>query len=709
LIFLSYSGLVIAVTSLFSSVFVFFNNPRKQTNITWGLFGLSVTFWGIGLFFGFKTDNRDAALFWGRFLNLAAILIPLFFVHFVYSFLEKVKQNIIFIISSYVIIVSYFCFSFYLPHLFIKNVIKQPGFLFYPTAGPLYYFFVIIFSVYVSTGIAQLWEDYKTSSGLKRVQIRYLFWGIAIGFAGGATTFPMVFGMPIYPFGTWLVTLYVILTTYAITKHHLLDIEIVIKKGLVYSGATALLTGAFVSLILVSNQIFKGLTGYSSIWPSIIGAFVIALLFQPLRENLQKIVDKIFFRTRYDYQRILSRYSHALAQPMTDLNRFARIAPYLLVKAMGLAAASVMVLDREKHSYIVRAGEREAGDLIGLELAEDSPLIVEIYARKKEISLDEIKYVLKTNKDLVNVERQRLEEVVSQMQKLKSVLLIPSISESEYFKKPTLLSVINLGKKKSDENFSWEDVEFLHTLANRAGISIEYAFIFEELKKNQAAVLRSEKLAAIGTTTAGVAHELKNPLTYLSILSQLLTEKWDDPEFKKSVTDTLPAETKRMQMIVEGLLDYSREKELQVKPVEIKEVVDKTLALLAYEIRKQRIEVKTNFNHEGMVAGDPNRLMQVFMNIMANAVQAMGAAGGQLIISTDIYNNNVRVSIQDTGPGIPQESLKKIFDPFYSTKDGGTGLGLVITKKIIEEHKGSIDVESAPGKGTTFQISLPRA
>ncbi|MBU0672663.1 MAG: hypothetical protein KJ732_06525, partial [Candidatus Margulisbacteria bacterium] len=430
---------------------------------------------------------------------------------------------------------------------------------------------------------------------------------------------------------------------------------------------------------------------------------IIAMIFQPLRDAVQNLVDRVFFRARYDYQRILNKYSHALAQPMADLRRFSRIAPYLLTKAMNLKGASFMVLDRESHNFVVRAGERDALELVGSTIQEKSLLISELRNIKKELSLEEVMSLARTSEK----DKAKYEAIADEMRSLKTVLAIPSISESEYFKQPTLLSVLNLDKKLSDESFSGEDIKFLDTLANQATISIEYAFIFEELRKNQERVVRSEKLAAVGSTTAGVAHELKNPLTYLSAVAQVLPKKWDDPKFRETVSQMLPSEVQRMQLIVEGLLDYSRTRELMLKPVDVQTIIEKALALLTYEVKKKKVYIKTDYGHKQKALGDPNRLMQVFMNLLANAVQAMGEKGGDLKIITTDTDHEVRVNISDTGSGIAPDKLKKIFDPFFTTKESGTGLGLPISKKIVDEHNGSLYVDSKVGEGTTFTVCLP--
>jgi signal transduction histidine kinase len=541
---------------------------------------------------------------------------------------------------------------------------------------------------------------------LKAQQVMF----VLIAFAGGTTgliDYIIKYRISIYPFGYVSALFFISVIAFAILHGRLMDIEFVIKKGLIYSALTAVITAIFISSILVFERLFIGVNGYGSLWVGIFVAFVISIVFQPLREGVHDLVDRYFFRARYDYQKILNKYSHALAQPMVNLDRFSRLAPYLLTKSMKLSGASVAVLDRDTHVYIVRAGERNARELEGMDIPDNSALMREILAKKKEVSLEEIESRLK-NENLPESEREKLIKIAEEMKRIRTALAIPCISESNYFQKPTLLSTINLGEKLSEESFSGEDISFLDTLANQATISIEYAFIIEELKRQQEAVVRSEKLAVIGTTTAGVAHELKNPLTYLSAVAQVLPKKWDDPEFKRSVGEMLPSEIQRMQLIIEGLLDYSRTRELMLKPLDIKSVTEKAIALLAYEIKKNKVYVKTDYNHHQKANGDPNRLMQVFMNIMSNAVQAM-EKGGDLYIMTMDSDEGVRVAVSDTGPGIPEDKLKRIFDPFFTTKEGGTGLGLPISKRIIDEHEGQLSVTSTPGQGTTFTVSLPAA
>ncbi|MFH1347465.1 MAG: ATP-binding protein [Candidatus Margulisiibacteriota bacterium] len=696
--------LIGAIFALALGLFVLSKKANSPLNQTFALFCVETFHWQFCWLISYFLVALTAKDLIVRIAFSVIIFIPFTYYHFAILFLNlspKKKQ----VWAAY-LFGALFLIVLWTSDLFIAGY-RDFWWGYYPRVGPLFsvYLFGVFF--YMIRALILIFKAlFDEQNAINRNKIKYMALAHFLYFFA-TVEYAIDYGVPLYPVGAFFIIGAWVVITLAITKHRLLDIEVVIKRTAVYSLMTALLTGLFVSLIYIGEYLFRGLLGFSSLWAGIVGAFIIALIFQPLRDGVETIVDAIFFRARYDYQRILGKYSHTLSQPMADLNRFAHIAPYLLTKSMKLNGCSFMVLDRETHNYVVRAGEKETSQLEGETVAEQSPLIKELKNRKKEISLEEANSIIRFSED--EKEKTKYLAIAEEMKRLKSVLVIPCITESEYFKQPTLLSTINMGKKMSDESFSREDINFLETLANQATISIEYAFIFEELKKNQERVVRAEKLAAVGTTTAGVAHELKNPLTYLSAVAQVLPKKWKDKEFQKTVGQMLPSEVQRMQLIVEGLLDYSRSRELVLNPLDIRTVVDKALALLSYDIKKNKVYPKIDYNHTKKANGDPNRLMQVFMNLLANAVQAMGEKGGDLSIITSDVDGEVRVNIIDTGPGIPQEKLKKIFDPFFTTKEGGTGLGLPISKKIVDEHKGSIYVDSKQGEGTTFTVCLPTA
>jgi len=170
----------------------------------------------------------------------------------------------------------------------------------------------------------------------------------------------------------------------------------------------------------------------------------------------------------------------------------------------------------------------------------------------------------------------------------------------------------------------------------------------------------------------------------------------------------LPEEAKRMQSIVESLLEYSRQKPLKKEPIDLSGLIDNVITMLAFETRKHGVDIIKDFKENPKIEGDHHRLMQVFINLCNNATQAM-LRGGRVTISWADKGAQIAIYVADNGIGIPKESLRDIFNPFFTTKEGGTGLGLSITQKVIEEHKGTIKIDSEVGKGTTFTILLPIA
>lgn len=235
----------------------------------------------------------------------------------------------------------------------------------------------------------------------------------------------------------------------------------------------------------------------------------------------------------------------------------------------------------------------------------------------------------------------------------------------------------------------------------------------QELAEAHRKVYQYDKLASVGRLAAGVAHEINNPLTgVLTYSSFLLKRKEKDPEVRKDL-EVIVRETKRCRDIVKGLLDFARQAPPKKTQVNVNELVNQTLSILDNQLNLKNVSVKKHLDDRlPAVLADANQIEQVLINLLSNASDAFGQSGGEISVSTSTQEedgtNYVAIGITDTGCGILQEHLTKIFEPFYSTKgQAGTGLGLSVVWGIIEEHDGKIDVESEVGKGTTFRIRLP--
>jgi signal transduction histidine kinase len=232
---------------------------------------------------------------------------------------------------------------------------------------------------------------------------------------------------------------------------------------------------------------------------------------------------------------------------------------------------------------------------------------------------------------------------------------------------------------------------------------------------------RADRLAALGTMAAGIAHDIRNPLTSILIFSQLMSLHHDDPEVREKFDRVVPRELERVQAVIEDMMELARPSSITLEPASMNEVVAQVLELFEAQVATHRITVRRDFQRDlpfGMM--DRKRMHRCISNLISNAIQAM-PGGGELCVHTRQVKmafpasrppgtkpeDSIRVTVSDTGQGIPADRLSRIFDPFYTTKEKGVGLGMAITHRIVEDHKGTIDVASEVGKGTAFTLHFP--
>ncbi len=284
-----------------------------------------------------------------------------------------------------------------------------------------------------------------------------------------------------------------------------------------------------------------------------------------------------------------------------------------------------------------------------------------------------------------------------------------------------LEKVLQEGTRVEDEEFYLESSETLKILSlsviplvrdrQVAGSIIQIRDITSR-KKREAKYRRAENLASLTTLAAGVAHEIKNPLASIGIHLQLMRR---DVEHKKclpeddlcSYLDVLEEEIERLNGIVVDFLFAVRPMDTRMKREDIHEVLKDLLEFIRYELEEHNIEVETHFKadfHKAEI--DQKYLKQALLNIIKNAIGAM-PDGGRLTVSTYINGGAFGIDITDTGTGISDEHMNKIFEPYFTTKDFGSGLGLTVVYKVIREHQGDIAISSTEGKGTTFTVLLP--
>jgi signal transduction histidine kinase len=235
----------------------------------------------------------------------------------------------------------------------------------------------------------------------------------------------------------------------------------------------------------------------------------------------------------------------------------------------------------------------------------------------------------------------------------------------------------------------------------------------EKSKELEEQLRQTEKSAVIGRLGSAIAHEIRNPLNYINLTLDHLRSKFAPEDVEKSVTFTklitqIKSEVARINQQISDFLNYSRPANVNPKPVDARQVVEDSLRIVEAQASENDIRIAV-VEHENVpkIMADPEFLRSVFNNLFINAVQAMGNEGGNLNVKISPDDGFVRFEISDTGTGIPEENVSKIFEPYFSTKETGTGLGLAIVQKIVDVHNGTIDVQSNNGAGTKFTVRLP--
>lgn len=230
-----------------------------------------------------------------------------------------------------------------------------------------------------------------------------------------------------------------------------------------------------------------------------------------------------------------------------------------------------------------------------------------------------------------------------------------------------------------------------------------------EIRSLEQRMRESERLAAIGRMAGGVAHEVRNPLSSIKGLALLLKNKFPVGSKEQSTANLLIQETERMNRTITEMLSFTRPSALKLTPVDLAELLEKSVDLIRAEATDNRIDIELDVESElTPILADADRLQQVVMNVLLNALQAMENGGVLSVkLANTLDHSGIELRISDTGGGVPADSLPQVFYPYFTTKPNGTGIGLAISQKIIADHEGTIDLESDPGKGTTVTIYLP--
>ena len=235
---------------------------------------------------------------------------------------------------------------------------------------------------------------------------------------------------------------------------------------------------------------------------------------------------------------------------------------------------------------------------------------------------------------------------------------------------------------------------------------------FESIRRSQEKMFQAERLSSLGQLAAGLAHELKNPLTSIKMIFQAILDSSSHPEMTRQDAELILREVKKLDTILTQFLTFAKPPRLQLQPLDLSRTVGDVLSLMKTALDQNRVEVLIEIPADlPQIRGDPERMKQVLINLLLNSIQAMPQGGKVRISAQEVFENHqkeVLLRVEDSGKGIPEKDRERVFDPFFTTKEGGTGLGLSIVYGIIKEHHGRIDLQSQVGKGTVFAITFPQ-
>ena len=604
---------------------------------------------------------------------------------------------------------------------------------------------------------------------------------------------------------------------YAIFRYRLMDVDLIFKRGMVYTLAAAAIVGAYFAVVAGVAELVHMQVPNSGPMGLVLAIVVTALLFDPVRKWIQERIDQFFYRTRYDYRKTLIEFGRELSSE-TDLDKMMssvvdRLSRTLLVDRMAVFLSTGESPNRfvlAKSFGMTPTGnldlsflgterpESEAGHLFfdnAHQVPRETPSAQEAIARldlnyylpcsaqKRTIAVlglgktvegdflsSEDVELLETVAGYIGIAIQNARLYASLEQKVTEYERLKDFNEN-------IVESINVGVLAvdlADRIESWNSqmevmyalprwqaltrplsevfpaafVEEFYRVRQNPGINNLYKFrlstptgetrtvnvaiaplvtrkfnvigrliIMDDITERvelESQLSQADKLSSIGLLAAGVAHEVNTPLAVISSYAQMLSKQLQGDQQKGALLEKITRQTFRASEIVNNLLNFSRTSGTEFTEVDVNKIIADTLALLEHQFKTTKIKVQDDLApHLPPIQGNAGRLQQVFLNLFLNARDAMTGGGTLRIASSN--GEGVSVVVSDTGTGIAQEHIQRIYDPFFTTKatpregqpNRGTGLGLSVTYGIIQEHAGKIRVESRPGEGTTFYVDFP--
>jgi signal transduction histidine kinase len=556
--------------------------------------------------------------------------------------------------------------------------------------------------LFVLSAILSLVNSYrKASLEEQKGQIKWIFYGLFVGLV----PFILLYQLPLSIGINSLLSeelsnaffIFVPLAfAFSIVKFRLMNIELVINRSIVYSILTVFTVSIYLFSVYLLGNIFSKFFSARETTVSLIGALSAAVAFNPARKKIQAFVDKAFFRTSYDYRKsILSFNEKAHKMASSDhLTDFFLLKIKKILPMEHIGVFIYLLVSGKKKLLIAKNGKENLASLISLNLDSEKML-----ARKKAVLMEE---------GLDFSKESFLEE--------KNLELIIPLS----FRSAALAGYVSLGKKKSGERYTRDDLELLLTMTLELALNLERIRLQEEVFEERAEREKLDELNRLKTEfVSSVSHELRTPMSSIRGLAEVLQAGKIKNKAKQDELISLVAdESGRLSRFLHNILDYGKieqqTKTYNFQNVEIQSVVRETVKLFLYRLELDGFVLQTNLPENPLFLKiDTDAVKQALTNLIDNA-NKYSSDKKDIMIQVIEKEKQVEIQVEDKGLGIPSKDREKIFEGFYRHAEAirhspkGVGLGLKIVKHIMEAHKGEIKVESQPNRGSTFSLIFPK-
>jgi signal transduction histidine kinase len=683
---------VAALANVSLAAFVIRTRPRTEIKEIFAFTNIALAFWNCIYIVLYYVKDYDLAFSLSRLARSGALFLFPAVLHLAISVPQRPRSRYVMgaLIVNYVLftgLVVANAFDLLVPRLRIV-----PG-GYYSLGSSLYNFFSVLVVLNFVAVLALLASEYRRTTEV-RTKLQLKFWLIGLGLAlplGLTNLFP-VYGIPIYPLGNLGSAVWAGIVAYAIVRHRLMDVDVFVAKSIAYAvGGVLVLGPIFYVLVLMQRWTF-GEINYDFSIGTLVLLLLAGVIFPALRARAEVGLSRSLFREKYQSRSALSEYAHSILR-ILDRDRLVSELCKTLYGVFNLDRVSMFLFDGVRGQHILRFALGVPPD-ISRYAGEHA------FARWLRVQGEPVLWDEATTDGGSNV-------VVSVFQANGWEVAVPLISGER------LIGFIGLGRKGDLGAFGAVDLGLLRNVGAEASIALENARLYAELRQSQEMIDRSGRLSALGTLAAGIAHEIRNPLVSIQTFLQLAPRRLDDEEFMTSFLPLAEAEVQRIASLIGELLTFAKSAVVNVREINVDEIVDRTITLATPQARAERVELgRAGSVAESRVLADADQILQVLLNIVLNGIQATPVGGSVTIETRQVEVESglfCQVEVRDTGPGVPPEIREAIFNPFFTTKDKGTGLGLPIAHRIIAECGGFIELESVQGEGARFFVNLPVA